>query len=141
MKISTAARNAACNAIVDLVDVTAGSPATATGLIRIFKGTRPAGPDTAYNGADLLVTIALANPAFGAAASGTASIGGAVSNTVAASGTATWFRFVDRDNNGIFDGNVVQSPTSGDLVFDNTAFVLGGTAAISSFSVTQPAGT
>jgi hypothetical protein len=42
IKISTAARNAMADALVDLLDAGAGA-----GKIRIYDGTQPAGPGTA----------------------------------------------------------------------------------------------
>ncbi len=133
MKISTSARNGAANAIVDLLDV---GTTNASGRLLIYQGTQPASPQAAPTGSTLLVTIPLANPAFGNASTGTAAIGAPVSATVTASGTAQWGRFVDRDGNAIFD---VSIGTSGsDINFDNATFVSGGTAALSTFSVTQP---
>jgi len=60
---SNAARNAACDAVVDLVDAGA-----AAGYFIVYDGSQPAGPDTAVTTQNALVTGTFSDPAFGAAA-------------------------------------------------------------------------
>ncbi len=128
--ISTAARNAACDAIVDLIDAGAGA-----GTLKIYDGAQPANPGTAITTQNLLATLTFSDPAFGAAASGVATASAITSDTdVDATGTAAWFRIADSDGNAIVDGTVGTSGS--DINLDVVAFLLGGTAAISSLTIT-----
>lgn len=132
-RIATSARNAACDAVVDLLDAGSGA-----GTIQIRTGSQPASPGDAATGT-LLATLTFSDPAFGAASSGTATASSITSDTdVDASGTAGWFRALDSDSNAVFDGAITGTGGGGDIEFDNVSFVAGGTAAISSFTVTQP---
>lgn len=129
--ISTAARNAACDAIVDLIDGGASA-----GTITIRTGAAPASPGDADSGT-LLATLTFSDPAFGAAAAGVATASAITDDTdVDATGTAAHFRIYDSDANCIAQGSVGQG--SGDIDFDDTSFVAGGTAQISSLTVTVP---
>jgi hypothetical protein len=120
--LSTAARNAACDGVVDLVDAGAGA-----GKLKIrASGT-------------LLAEITLADPAFGAASAGVAT--GASfprSDTSAdASGTADNYQITDSDDNVIISGTVGEG--SGDISLDNTDIAAGQTVTINSLTHTQPA--
>ncbi len=130
-RLSTAARNAACNGIVDLLDAGAGA-----GTIAIRTGAQPTNVGDADSGT-LLGTLTCSDPAFGNASTGVATASAITSDTNAdASGTAGHFRMKDSDANIVADGTCGQG--SGDLSFDNATIVSGGTIAISSFSVTVP---
>lgn len=133
MKISTAARSAACDAIVDLLD--AGASAA---TLAIRTGSPPTNVSDADSGT-LLATLTFSDPAFGAASSGVATADTITSDTnVDASGTAGHFRAKDSDSNTILQGTVGTS--GADLNFNTVSFVAGGTAAISSLTVTVPIG-
>lgn len=130
-RLSTSARNAACNGIVDLMDAGAGA-----GTIAIRTGTQPTNVGDADTGT-LLGTLTCSDPAFGNASTGVATASAITSDTNAdASGTAGHFRMKDSDANIVADGTCAQG--SGDLSFDNATIVAGGTIAITSFTVTQP---
>jgi hypothetical protein len=134
LKISVAARNAACNAIVDLLDAGA-----AGGTIKIYDGTQPATPDTAVSTQTLLATVTMSTTAFGSASSASATLAGTtLSATASASGTAAWFRMSDSDGTAVMDGSVGTS--SADLTVNTTTIVSGNTVQITSGSVTMPAG-
>ncbi len=136
-RLADTARNAACNAIVDLID-----DGASFGVIRIYQGTQPANPQTSAAGSTLLVEIAFKDPAFGSAASGQAAMDAspAPSAVVTTGGTAQWARVLDSDksdpNDAVFDMDVGQG--SGTLSFDNTTFVASGTVTITSMTVTVP---
>lgn len=131
--ISTAARNAAANGIVDLLDGGA-----AAGYIEIRDGAQPAGPGTAATGV-LLATLPLSDPAFGDAVDGVATANAITSDTTAdASSTATWFRAYDSNAVAVIDGSAGEAAT--DLILDNATIVAGGTVAVSSWTITMPAG-
>lgn len=130
-RLSTAARNAACNGIVDLID--AGASA---GTIAIRTGSQPTNVGDADTGT-LLGTLTFSDPAFGNASTGTATASAITSDSNADnSGTAGHFRIKDSDGNIIADGTCGVG--TGDLQFDNATIVAGGTIAISSFTCTVP---
>jgi hypothetical protein len=128
-RLSTAARNAACDAIVDLIDP------SGPGTVTIRTSTQPTNVGDAENGT-LLGTLTFAATAFGAASTGTATAASITSDTSAdASGTAGHFRIFR--NAGIHsDGTCGQG--SGDLSFDNNVIVAGGTIAISACTISVP---
>lgn len=131
LRLSTGARNAACNATVDLLD--AGS---AAGVVLIRTGAQPTNVGDADTGT-LLGTLTFSDPAFGNAATGVATASAITSDTTAdASGTAGHARLKDSDANIVMDCTCGQG--SGDINFDNNVIVAGGTIAISSMTVTQP---
>lgn len=138
-KISNAAAIAACDAIVDKIDVGAG-----TAYLRIYDGTQPANPDVAVSTQTLLAEMALPNPAFGAAADGTdkatatADCDPDLSDATAnASGTASWFRVINRNGDAVIDGSVGTS--SADLILNSVAISAGATVTITdwTFSVNE----
>ena len=134
MQLSAAARNAMCNALVDLIDGGAGA-----GTLKIYTATQPAGPGTAITDQTILATLTFSDPAFGNAATGTATASAITSDTsVDASGTAAWARWADSDGTAVIDCSIGTS--GADINFDSVTFIAGGTAAISSLTVTVPAG-
>lgn len=140
--ITDAAQQAAANAVVDLVD--AGS-SNAAGKLRIYDdGTsQPSDADDSVPaGSTLLVEFDLQNPAYGnAASSGQATLQGTtISATAVATGTAAWYRVVDRDETAVFDGDVSGTGGSGDLQLDNTSLASGQTVNLNSHTYTQPSG-
>ena len=134
--ITNAAAIAAANAVVDLVD-TGGA-----GSLIIYDGTPPADADTALSGNTTLVTMTLNNPAFGAAADGAPGadaaldVTGGISGTIAASGTASFFRMLDNGATVRIQGTVGTS--GADINFDSVAFSSGATASVTSYTYTQP---
>jgi hypothetical protein len=130
--ISAAARNAAADAITALVNAGA-----AGGKLQIRSGTQPAGPDAAATGT-LLAELALADPAFTAAAGGVATLAGTPrSATAVADGTASWFRILDSDGVARIDGSVGIS--SADLIVNTTAVSTGLDVEITDGTITMPA--
>lgn len=130
-RLSTAARNAACDAIVDLLDGGAGAA-----TIAVRTGAQPTNVGDADSGT-LLGTLTCSDPAFGAASTGTATAASITSDTSADnSGTAGHVRIKDSSPAIICDADAAQG--SGTFNFDNNVIVAGGTIAISSFTVTVP---
>lgn len=130
--LATAAKSAACDAIVDLLDAGA-----AAGTIQIRSGTRPATANTAATGT-LLATVTLIKPAFGSASSGVATMADPASVTGAAAGTATWFRALDSNSNAVFDGDVSATGGGGDLQLNTTTISVGLTVDITGGTITMP---
>ncbi len=134
-KISTASRDAACDAIVDQLDA-----ASATLAIRV--GAPPTNPSDASSGA-LLGTLTFATPAFGASSSGTATRTASISSDTDAdsSGDAGYFRVYPNgagDTACAFQGTAGEAGDSPDMTFDTKAIVAGGTIACTSMTVTVP---
>jgi hypothetical protein len=137
IRLADAARNAACNAIVDLLDVDAGAP-----TCKIYSGSQPADADDAASGT-LLATFTLdATAAFGSAGTGTATLDATpvLSTTGAAAGTAGWFRFEDQSGDNVFDGSCGATGSGADLELSTTTITLAGTVQITSGTFTIPAG-
>jgi len=131
--ISTAARNAAANAAVDLLDGGSGA-----GKIRIYSGTQPAGPDTAIGAQVLLAELTCSDPAFGTASTGVKTLDNTpvLSTTGLAAGTAAWFRAVDSANTAVIDGSAGTSGT--DLILNTTTISVGVTVEITAGTITMP---
>lgn len=134
MKISNVARSAMCDALVDLID--AGTP---PGTLEIRTGSAPTNTTDADSGT-LLATLTFSTTAFGAASSGVATAAAITSDSsIDATGTAAHWRIKNQAGTVIAQGTVGTS--GADLNFNSVSFVSGGTAAISSLTVTVPAGT
>lgn len=131
--ISVAAANAACNAIVDLLDAGAGAA-----TIQIRTGSIPATVATAASGT-LLGTLTCSDPAFGNASSQVATASSITGDTSAdATGTAGYFRVLDSDSNAIIDGDITATGGGGAMTLDSTSIVAGGTINVTSWTVTMP---
>jgi hypothetical protein len=135
ISISLAARNAAGNAIVALLDAGTTNP---NGFIEIRTGTKPATPETSAVG-DLLATLNFSNPAFGPFANGLATANTISPDTdVDMNGIAGWFRAYDRNGNAVFDGSITIKGGGGDLEFDLIDFLKAGTVQITNLTSTMP---
>lgn len=136
VRLANATQQAAGDAVVDSIDAGAGA-----GTISIYDGTQPADANTALSGQTLLAELTFSDPAFGATnTSGVATASAITDDSSAnATGTASWARIEDSDNNTIFDCDV---GTSGATINLNTvSIVSGGTVSITSFTITMPDGT
>jgi hypothetical protein len=119
--LPTATRNAACNAIVDLIDAGTGA-----GTLEIQD-----------SGNTEIATLTFNDPAFGDAATGTATAGAITSDTNATGGTAALFQAKDSDGTVVLSGSV---GTSGeDLNLNTLTIGAGATVSITSLTVTVPA--
>lgn len=123
--LTTAARNAACNAIVDLTDI----GAAANGTLVIYAGGV---------GGTTLVTFTVATTAFGNASTGTATLLSVpLSAAAVATGTANAFALRDQDAAEVLRGSVATS--AADIVIDNASITNGQTVNLTSFTFTVPA--
>jgi hypothetical protein len=120
--LSTAAKNAAVDAVVDLIDVGGA-------------GTLQIATNSGFG--SILATLTFQATAFGAAAAGTATVTPSLSSdTNTGAGTATAFRVRNGATTTIFSGTVGAS--GADINFNSNVFTSGGVCAISSLTVTQP---
>jgi hypothetical protein len=135
INITAAIRNSMLTAIN-----TAANAGSGAAKLRIYDGTKATNADTAVGAQVLLAEITLADPAFETASGGTMDIDANpdVSDTSAnATGTATWARLVDSDNNAVYDGTVGTSGT--DFIISNTSITSGQTVTLVSGTLTLPA--
>lgn len=132
LRLATAARNGACNGVVDLID--GGSP----GTVKIYTGSQPTTGNDTETGT-LLATVTLANPAFGAASAGVATATDPTSVNAVATGTAGWFRVEDSAGANVFDGDCTATGGGGSMTLSTTSLVSGSPVDITSFTVTMPA--
>jgi hypothetical protein len=125
---ATATRQAVNDARVDLLD---------NGTIQIRTGAQPATADTAASGT-LLGTLTFGATAFGATnSSGVATANAITSDTSAdASGTAGHARILT--SGAAIHSDATCGQGTGDLSFDNSVIVSGGTIAISALTWTEP---
>jgi hypothetical protein len=134
-RLATATRNACCDSVVDLLDAGSGA-----GTIKIYSGSQPASANDAPTGT-LLCTITLADPAFGAASTGVATLAGTpLSGTGVAAGTAGWARLADSAGATVMDGSVTATGGGGQVELATTTISVGVTVQITSGTVTMPAG-
>lgn len=136
-RLATAARNATTNAVVALVDADVGA-----GSIQIRTGAQPASANDPATGT-LLATLTLADPSFGAAALGVATLDATpvLTTTGVAAGTAGWFRMLDNSGDTILDGAVTVTGGGGELELNTTTISIGVTVEITAGTLTTPAST
>jgi len=134
--LSNARRNAAAAGHTDALDSGSGP-----GLIRIYSGSKPAGPDTAISGQTLLAEFTLADPAFTAGATGVRTLDATpvLATDGLAAGTAAWYRALSSDGVAHFDGTVSDEAGAGELKLNTTTISVGLDLQITAGSLTQPA--
>lgn len=131
--LSTDVRNAGCDAMVDRLDAGSGP-----GTIQIRTGSQPAGPGSGATGT-LLATLTCADPAFGAASTGVATLAGTPLLVAAvADGTAGWCRFLDSDGNAKWDGSVTATGGGGQITLATTTITTGLTVQVTGGTFTVP---
>jgi hypothetical protein len=119
--LETATRNAACDAIVDLVDV------SGPGSL-VFE---------ASNDSDV-ATLVLSNPGFGDAATGVATANSITSDTSANTGTIDHVSLYDGASTKIMECTIATD-ASADFQISSLSVSNGDTVSCSSLTVTVPA--
>ena len=123
--ISNAARNAAANAILDLVD---GGSTNPNGTITY----------TTTGGTTTLVVLALANPAWADAVNGVAAINTVGTANPTVNGTAAEAFISDRDATSVITGLTVGT-SNADIIYGSVAWTTADTIGLSSLNATMPA--
>lgn len=112
------------------------------GFLEIYDSTgagQPATPDVAITTQVKLAKLPLNATAFGAASAGTKTANAITNGTGLAVGTATWFRVMKSDDaTAVIDGSAGTSGT--DLVLNDAAITIGGSVAVTSWTVSMPVG-
>lgn len=135
IKLSVLSRNAAADAITNLLDQ---GTLHAGGYIELRADPRPTTPQIPATGT-ALSTLQFSKPAFLSAGNGQAlSNPIAIDSKVAATGKATWFRAYNCDGAVGFDGSVTGRGGGGDIELDNVNLVAGGTVALASVTLLVP---
>lgn len=135
--LSEPSRNAAANAIVDLIDAGAG----AAGTIEVYDGTMPASVETAVAAQNLLGTLTFATPAFGDATSGIVTAASITSDaSIDMTGTASWARIKDTDGNAVMDVDVTETGGGGTVELNTVNLVVAGELSILAMTFTMPSG-
>ena len=118
------------------IDLDAGA---GPGTIKIYDGAQPADADTALSGQVLLAQLTFNDPSAPAASAGVLTFSSITEDSAAdATGTATWARMEDSNSNTVFDCDVGMSGTT--IILNTVSIVVDGPVAITSFTVTVPAG-
>lgn len=121
MILETAVRNAACDAIVDLVD-----------------GGTGAGYGQFETSGDVEVaTVTFSATAFGAASGGTATAAAITEDSSATGGTVAQFSVYDGDDTKLWENTVATSGAEIDIT--STSISASETVTMSSYTVTVPA--
>lgn len=132
IRIRAEVRNAAGNAIVDMIDEGAIYD---NGYFEIWTDPKPTSILLGSTGT-LLATLNFSNPAFGDFVDGLSAandISGDLS--VDNSGVASWFRIFDRDGVVVLDGDVSELNGTGELKLNSTNLIAGGVVQIASFII------
>jgi hypothetical protein len=108
------------------------------GTVSVYTGTQPATPETALSGNTTLCTFTLPNPAFGGAAGGAITANAIAGVTLAASGTASWFRAYSSTPTAQVDGDCGTSAT--DMILNALFLVAGASISCTSWTVNMPVG-
>lgn len=140
LSITNAQAIECCDNVVDSCDL--GST-DANADLRIYSGTAPANVDASLSGNTLLAQLEMSNPSFGAAVDvtpGARATANAISDDTSAdaTGTATFFRILDRNNVPRIQGTVTGTGGGGDMEFNSTSIQSGATVRVTSLTVTMP---
>ena len=118
-----AIRNSVADLVVDLIDAGAGA-----GYIEFQT-----------SGDVEVATCPFGDPAFGAAATGTATANAITDDSSATGGTIAKFRIKDSDNTEVFSGTVTVTSGGGDI--ELTSVIIGAGDTVSMTSLTYSSST
>lgn len=127
-KTAVAIRNTALDAFDTL----------SSGKFRLYDSTQPTDADTALGAQVLLADLALGNPAFAAASSGSKAANAITADSAAdATGTAAWCTLTTSGAVRKFDGSVGTSGCN--LNINTTSIVANANVSVSSWTFTLAA--
>ncbi len=129
--LSDAAANAVLTTLNDLPNAGSG-PAT----IKLYTGTKPAGPGTAITSQVLLGTLTCSDPA-GTVSARSLNFGAVTADASADNaGTATWARIADSDGVAVVDIDVTLTGGGGFGQMNTTLIAAGGPITAPSVVIT-----
>lgn len=140
ISIANAQAITCCDAIVDSIDTGTTNP---QGKLVVYDGTPPANVDAALSGNTVLAELDMSNPAFGAASDdtpGAIATANSISDDTSANatGTASFFRILDRDDTPRVQGTITATAGGGDIEFNSTSISAGALVRITSLTITVP---
>ena len=115
---SSAATNAACDAVVDLIDVGSLSPYGLMVIQTVDSTT--------------ITSHRLSNPSFSDAVDGTSQANMIYDGTALVDGTASTFGFYDRDGTFVWGGDITGPGGGGDLELTSISIPVDSTVSITS---------
>lgn len=126
LKYKATVKNAGLDAITTAIG--------ASGLLRIYDGTKPTNPDTALSGNTLLAELPLSATSAPAASGGVLTFNAITTANAVATSTATWGSFLTSAGVRVVDGTVGTSGS--DINLSSTSIVSGNPVSISSATIT-----
>lgn len=130
LSYTTALRNTRLTAIA-----TALNAAATAGKIRVYDGTPPASVNDALSGNTQLAELPLSDPSELTITGGVFTLDAITQDASAdASGTASFFRGLDGDNNPVIQGTVGTS--GADMNLNSVNITVGGTVSCTSAVIT-----
>lgn len=137
LSITNAQAITCCDAIVDSCDLGSG---VAQATLVIYSGSVPATAGTALGAQVVLAQLPMSNPAFGNAANaspGAIATAAAITSDSAAdaTGTASFFRILDRNSVARIQGTVGTS--GAELILNSVAITVGTQVSVTSLTVTM----
>lgn len=93
-------------------------------LLKIYNGTIPATPETSLGAQALLATVTLASPAF-TQTNGVMTAAAITSPTIAATGTANFFRWFKSDGTTVIGDGYIGAATGYSAYANNHAYTAG----------------
>lgn len=123
---------AASDAMGDALAAAIGSGA----LIRIYTASKPATPETAISGQTLLATVTISGSFT--STGGVLTSADPASVTIAATGTAAWFRLLTSTSTAILDGTVTATGGGGDMELSTVDLSSGATLDLGVPTITVP---
>lgn len=140
LSIANAQAIEVCDAVVDSCDLGTTNPQA---TLVIYSGTPPANVDASLSGNTVLAQLAMSNPAFGGAVDitpGARATANAISDDTDAdaTGTATFYRILDRDNTPRIQGACGTTGSGAELELNSVNLQAGAAVEVSSLTVTMP---
>ena len=128
--LSTAIRTALANAIKTAIDAGSGS-----GVIKFYTGTMPVA-GAAITSQTLIATCTLSDPC-GTVTNGVLTLSSITDDSAADNtGTMTFARLLDSDNNFVADCSVGVSGSGAVLIFNTTSVIAGGIVRVTGLVLT-----
>lgn len=124
LRKSAEAKNAACNGVVDLIDVGSGSP---YGLLNIYTSD-----------STLITSMRLSNPAFADATDGTSTANQIFDSTAYIDGTASTFDFYNRDSTWVWGGDISLAGGGGVMELSSLSIPQDTTVSVSTAKYIVP---
>ena len=141
IQLSNATAIATADALAARVEV-----GTGTSLLRVYEGVKPVDVDTAIGAQTLLVEFELPVSFFAAAVDanpGAIAVGDVdniATTPAAATGTAAFFRIINRNGDAVFQGTVTAVSGGGDVEISSTSIIAAIDVTVVTLNLGMPEG-